>query len=61
MANHLDPRRGADRSVAYSTVTHRANMNGLTSTMPRALQGGRSTLQAGAKKIDEDAKIFALK
>ena len=34
-------------------------MNGLTSTRPRTLQSGRSTLQAGAMRIDEDAKILA--
>ena len=61
MASHFDPRIGADRSVAYSSVTHRVSMRGLTSTRPRTLQGGKSTLQAWAKRIDEDAKILALK
>ena len=36
-------------------------MRGLTSTRSRTLQGGKSTLQAWAKRIDEDAKILALK
>ena len=35
-------------------------MSGLTLTRPRTLQGGRRTLHAGAKRIDEDAKILVL-
>ena len=61
MASHFDQRIGADRSVLYSSLTHRVSMRGLTSTRPRTLQGGKSTLQAWAKRTDEDATILALK
>ena len=61
MASHFDPRIGADRSVLYSSLTHRVGMRGLTSSRPRTLEGGKSTLQAWAKRTDEDATILALK
>ena len=47
--------------MTYSSVAHPVSMIGLTLTRPRTLQGGRSTLHAGAKRIAEDAKILVLK
>ena len=69
---HFDPRTGADRSVAYSRVTHPVSPSGITPTRPKTLQASRTTMQAWeqevaefeikyAKRVDEDAKILALK
>ena len=72
MVSHFDPRTGADRSVAYSRVTHPVSPSGITPTRPKTLQASRTTMQAldqevaefeikYAKRVDEDAKILALK
>ena len=72
MVSHFDPRKGADRSVACSRVTHPVSPSGLTPTRPKTLQASRTTLQAWeqevaefeikyAKRVDEEAKILALK
>ena len=70
--SHFDPRTGADRSVAYSRVTHPVSPSGITPTRPKTLQASRTTMQAWeqevaefeikyAKRVDEDANILALK
>ena len=67
MVSHFDPRTGADRSVAYARVTHL-----VTSSRLRTLQSAGNIMQTWeqevakfemkyAKKVDEDAKILALK
>ena len=72
MVSHFDPRTGADRSVAYSRVTHPVSPSGITPTKPKTLQSSRTTMQAWeqevaefeikyAKRVDEDAKILAPK
>ena len=72
VVSHIDPSTGADRSVAFSRVTHPVNMRGLASTRARTLQSARTTMQAWeqevgevevkfANRIDEDATTLALK
>ena len=72
MVSHFDPRTGSDRSVAYSRVTNPVSPSGITPTRPKTLQASRTTMQAWeqevaefefkyAKRVDEDAKILALK
>ena len=72
MVSHFDPRTGADRSVAFLQVTHQVSHSGLTSARPKTLQNARNIMQTWeeevaefemkyAKKVDEDAKILALK
>ena len=72
MVSHFDPRTGADRSVVYSRVTHPVSPSGITPTRPKTLQASRTTMQAWeqevaefkikyAERVDEDAKILALK
>ena len=72
MVSHVDPRMGADRSVAFSRVTHPVSPSGITPTWPKTLQASRTTMQAWKRKwqnsksstpkrVDEDAKILALK
>ena len=50
MVSHLDPRTGADRSVAHARATHAVSQSGLTSARPKTLQSARNTLQAWEKE-----------
>ena len=60
---------GADRSVAYSRVTHLVSPSGMTPTRPKALQAARTTMQSWTQEVAEfeikyakkNAKILALK
>ena len=72
MVSHFDPRTGADRSVADARLTRPVSQYGLTPSGPKTLQSTRNTMQTWeqevaefemkyAKKVDEDAKILALK
>ena len=72
MVSHFDPRTGADRSVADARLTRPVSQSGLTSSGPKTLQSARISMQTWeqevaefemkcAKKVDEDAKILALK
>ena len=62
----------ADKSAAYSRVTHPVRQSGLTCTGPRILQKARNSMQTceqevaefemqHAKKVHEVAKFMALK
>ena len=61
----LDPRTGADRSVAHLRVTDPVGQSGLTSARPKTLQTWKQEMtdcaMIHAKKVDEDAKILAMK
>ena len=72
MVSHFDPRTGAERSVAYSRVTHPVSPSGITPTRPKTLQASRTTMQAWeqeaaefeikhGKMVEEGAKILVLK
>ena len=72
MVSHFDPRTGADRSVAYARVTHSVSQSGVASSRSKTLQSARNNMLTWeqevaefelkcAKKVDENAKILALK
>ena len=72
MVSHFDPRMGADRSVAYAWVAHPVSQSGPTSARAKTLQNARNIMHTWeeevaefemkyVKKVDEEAKILALK
>ena len=71
MVSHIEPRTGADTSVADSRVTHSVSQSGLKPARLKTPHSARNIMQRcrqevaefemkHAKKVDEDAKVLAL-